>query len=244
MLNAEISVAASRSYSSTKTQNTMRKALLLIAVLFLTALVSHAQTEKGSQTLGLNFGFNYSKGTTSMLDPNTNGIYTGENHTTNFNIGPTYSYFIADKIDLGGYLSYSLYNTSSPYYPASESRTSGHAYAGGIFLRKYFLFGNKIGIRTGPYLDYNRIEGSTAYIPVNSNYSTSNNLSETGDAGMLLDFVYFPVKNLGVTAHLANLNYSHYTNHDNSYNSSSGNAVNFSLVTNGLYLSVVYAFAK
>lgn len=105
------------------------------------------------------------------------------------------------------------------------------------------MFGNKIGIRTGPYLDYIKINSSTTYPDPYTN-SNSSNVSETGDIGMLLDFVYYPVKNLGLTAHIANLNFSHYTTHDSLYDSSSGNGVNLSLITSALSLSVVYAFAE
>lgn len=222
----------------------MKKALLLITVLFLTALISHAQTEKGSQTLGLNLGFSYSKGNTFVTDPNSGGYYRGTNQTTNFNIGPAYSYFIADKTDIGGYFSCSLNNTNYPYSPNSLSKISAHGYAGGVFLRKYFMFGSKIGIRTGPYLDYNRVDNHTIYQPAISGNSIYSNLSQTGDIGMLLDLVYYPVKNFGFAARIANLAFSHYVTHDSFADSSSGNGVNFNLISSALSLSVVYAFAK
>lgn len=222
----------------------MKKALLLIAVVFLTTLISQAQTEKGSQTLGLNLGFSYSKGNTFVTDPNSFGYYRGTNQTTNFNIGPTYSYFIADKTDIGGYFSYSSNNTSYPYYPNSLAKTSAHGYAGGVFLRKYCMFGNKIGIRTGPYLDYNRVDNHTIYQSTISGNNINSNLTQTGDIGVLLDLVYYPVKHLGFTARIANLAFSHYATHDSFADSSSGNGVNFNLISSALSLSVVYAFAK
>ncbi len=222
----------------------MKKALLLIAVLLLTTLISLAQTEKGSQTLGLNLGLTYSKGSTFTTDPNTGGYYKGATQTTVFNIGPTYSYFIADKTDIGGYFSYSLSNVSYPYYPNSLSKASAHAYAGGVFLRKYYMFGNKIGIRTGPYLDYNRVDNHTIYQPAIPGNNINSNLTQTGDIGMLLDLVYYPVKHLGFTARIANLAFSHYATHDSFADSSSGNGVNFNLISSALSLSVVYAFAK
>lgn len=222
----------------------MKKTLLLIAVLFLTSLISYAQTEKGSQTLGLNFGFTYSKGNSLINDPNSGVYYKGTNQTTNFNIGPAYSYFIANKTDLGGYFSYSLSNSSYPYYPNGLSKTSGHAYGGEIFLRKYLMFANKLGVRTGPYLNYSRNESTIVYQPsIYGNYVNSN-VRKTGEVGVLLDLVYFPLKNLGITAQLANLGFSHYTAHDYQHNSSSGNSVNMILSSNSLSLSVVYAFGK
>lgn len=66
MLIGKIRMNIGRSYDSTKTQNTMRKAFFAMVVLFLMSQASHAQTEKGSQSLRLNLEFNYN---------NTSGIY-------------------------------------------------------------------------------------------------------------------------------------------------------------------------
>ena len=98
MLNAEISANLSRSYNSTKTQKHNKKTLLLIAILFLTSLISYAQTEKGSQTFGLNLGFNYNKTSGAYINPYDNSSSDAGVKTTAFNIGPSYSYFVSDKL--------------------------------------------------------------------------------------------------------------------------------------------------
>lgn len=221
----------------------MKKTLLLIA-LFLTALISNAQTEKDYQTLGLNLGFHYIKGNTFTANPSTSAISPGGNRTTSFNIGPAYSYFIADKLDVGGFLSYSLGDTNiQSYYPFSETKVSNHAYGGGFFLRKYFMLGNKVGLRTGPYVSYNKTESSTTY-PEPYTSSDNSNVIETGGISMQLDFVYYPAKNLGFTAHIADLGFSYYVTHDNQHDSTNGKSANFNLLNNNLSLSVFYAFAK
>ena len=61
---------------------------------------------------------------------------------------------------------------------------------------------------------------------------------------MLLDLVYYAVKHLGFTARVANLAFSHYTTHGSFADSSSGNGVNFSLISNALSLPVFYALGK
>lgn len=76
----------------------MKKTLLLIAVLFLTSLISYAQTEKGSQTFGLNLGFNYNKTSGAYINPYDNSSSDAGVKTTAFNIGPSYSYFVSDKL--------------------------------------------------------------------------------------------------------------------------------------------------
>ena len=61
---------------------------------------------------------------------------------------------------------------------------------------------------------------------------------------MLLDLVYYAVKHLGFTARVANLAFSHYTTHGSFADSSTGNGVNFSLISNALSLPVFYALGK
>ena len=84
----------------------MKKSIFLIAVFLLAAVMSQAQTEKGTQTLGLNAYFEYSKTNVVNINPYDNSVNSQNNKSTGFNIGPVYSYFIADKLDIGGSLSY------------------------------------------------------------------------------------------------------------------------------------------
>src|ERR1700704_3382185 len=102
----------------------MKKALILFAVLLFSAVVSHAQTEKGNQTLGLNLGFSYAKGSGVSINPFDGSSSNTGYKTTTFTVGPAYSYFLADKLDLGVSLSY---GTSTSNYPPTVNNQSKQA---------------------------------------------------------------------------------------------------------------------
>lgn len=220
----------------------MKKALFLISVLFITALVSHAQIEKGSQTLGVDLGFTYLNTTGIYINPYDNSIYNPGNRTTRLNIGPSYSYFIGDKLDLGAALSYSQ-NTYS-YLPGNSlEKQSDHDFGGAIYLRKYFMFQEKIGLRAGPTIGYYHSTNKIAYGPSNAIYDL-NAKTDNFTGGVRLDLVYYPSKHLGFTASLANLNYTHYKSDSGTQGNSKGDYFNASFINDGLSLSVFYAFGK
>lgn len=220
----------------------MRKALFLIAVLLLTALVSHAQTEKGSQTLGADLGFTYLKNTGATINPYDNSIYNSSNKTTRFNIGPSYSYFIGDKLDLGASLSYSQ-NTYS--YPPGNNleKQSERDFGGAVYLRKYFMFQEKIGLRAGPRVGYYHDINKITYEPSNAIYNQDSK-TDNFVGGLNLDLVYYPSKHLGFTASLANLYYTHFKSDFGTQGNAKGDNFNASFINDGLSLSVFYAFGK
>src|SRR3954463_16713442 len=136
----------------------MYKKLLLVFVSIIAIQTANAQTEKGSQSLGLQFGigtqssdlrsFNNS---TNTYDPNVHG------KSTFYSIVPTYSYFIADNLDLGLSIGYSRstqkFTTDQTYY---LQELKDKSFITSVYLRKYFLYENKIGIRTGPRFTYQK----------------------------------------------------------------------------------------
>lgn len=220
----------------------MKKTFLLIALLFLTTLVSQAQTEKGSQTLGADLGFTYLKATGIYINSYDNSNFNSGNKTTRFNIGPSYSYFIGNKLDLGAALSYSQ-NTIS--FPTGNDfgKQSDHDFGGTIYLRKYFMFQEKIGLRTGPRVGYYHDVNKVIYGPSNAIYNEdtkTNNLV----GGLNLDLVYYPSKHLGFTASLANLYYTHYKSDSGTQGNAKGDSFNASFINDGLSLSIFYAFGK
>jgi len=220
----------------------MRKALFLIAVLLLTALISHAQTEKGSQTLGADLGFTYLKSSGTTIDPYGNSTYNSGSKSTKFNIGPSYSYFIGDKLDLGTSLTYSQ-NTYS--YPAGNNleKQSEREFGGAIYLRKYFMFQEKIGLRAGPRIGYYRDINKITYEPANDIYNQDAK-TDNFVGGLNLDLVYYPSKHLGFTASLANLYYTHFKSGLGTQGNAKGDNFNASFINDGLSLSVFYAFGK
>src|SRR3978361_780186 len=114
----------------------MKKTLVLIAALLLASVVSQAQTEKGNQTLGLNLGFYYNKSSGVSINPYDNSSTDAGSKNTSFNIGSAYSYFIADKLDLGASLSYGQSSYTYPQIINNIQKQNSYAFFGSVYLRK------------------------------------------------------------------------------------------------------------
>ncbi|MEO3408020.1 hypothetical protein AAFN85_29150 [Mucilaginibacter sp. CAU 1740] len=218
----------------------MKKILVLIPAFLLAYQISKAQTEKGSQTLGLNLQFSHQQSTTAGAAPGLSS-YDINTKSTNYSFGPVYSYFIADKLDIGisPYFAYNKFDTKYTTPELTGNNQIMKQYGANIFLRKYFMFADKLGLRAGPYLGYFRYhnqiinEGIQPSGPANSN----NYL-----AGANADLVFYPTKKLGFSASLANVNYQHSVQKDGSTKSGDGDNFNASFVNNGLAISVFYVF--
>jgi hypothetical protein len=220
----------------------MKKLLILTSVCLLAYQASHAQTEKGDQTLGVNLGFGYSKSNEFDINSSDGSTGTSNGKTTSFNIGPNYSYFIADKLDLGTSLQYnSAVTNSTPDIFNDLMKQVNRYYGASVYLRKYFMYSDKIGIRTGPYVAYYRQDTQNNYNDVNA-ISDYNSKSDNYEAGVNLDLVYYPSKCLGISASLANLQYIHSKTNNGTQGHSSNDDVNFSYINNGLGFSVFYVF--
>jgi hypothetical protein len=225
-----------------KPNNQMTKTILLIAAFVLAALISHAQTEKGSQTLGLNLGFTYNKSNGLYNNPNDNSSAPAGGKSTNFNVGPSYSYFVADKLDLGASISYGQNNITYANTQADPAKQSSYAFISSVYLRKYFMFGDKLGLRAGPYLGYEK-GGNKSTWGTNAIYDEDNKQTEYS-AGARLEFVYYPSKNLGFAAYVASVDYTHTKLDNGNFGNSSNDNIDLSLINNGLSLSVFYTFGS
>jgi long-subunit fatty acid transport protein len=210
----------------------MYKKLLLAFVSIIAIQTAKAQTEKGSQMLGASFGFSTFSSDTKALNPNDN-TYGSNVHgkTKSYNIAPSYSYFIADKLDLGVDVGF---GSSNQKFSDIQTQKS-HSFNTSVYLRKYFLYDNKIGIRTGPFLSYESTDQEYSYNPVIKNHY------DIYGGGIGLDFIYFPVKRLGLAARLGSANYFHQRSDENTQGTS--NSFNLAFV-NSLSLSVNYVFGK
>jgi hypothetical protein len=184
----------------------MYKKLLLAFVSIISINTVKAQTEKGSQMLGISFGVNTSSSDTKYLDYSTNAMTNVHGKQTNYSIAPTYSYFVADNLDLGLSVGYgqSKQDYDAVYNP---SNIKSNGFNAGIYLRKYFLYENKLGIRTGPMFNYQHGKYTQEY--ASNQQSNSESITNTYSGGLGLDFVYFPVKRLGLTAALGGITYAH-----------------------------------
>jgi hypothetical protein len=220
----------------------MKKIFVLLAAFLAAIQFSKAQTEKGTQTLGTNFGFNYTN-----VNQDATGLPTVNTKTGNFNIGPVYSYFVKDNLEIGASLSYassrenyytSTGNVANTNYPLKQTSDN---YSASIFIRKYFMYKNTVGFRTGGYIGYSAGNVNSYYPPDNVAYNYSNK-STYYSAGANLDLVYYPSKKIGLSATLLNLEYYHYKSNAATQGYGSADNLTFNLVDNGLALSVFYVF--
>lgn len=220
----------------------MKKLMLLIAAFVFVYQASQAQTEKGTQTLGVNLGLNYSKINQNIINPFDQSTSVDNSKTTSFNFGPAYSYFIADKLDLGASLEYqSTITNSNPNTYNDISKQVNRYYGASIFLRKYFMYNDKLGLRAGPYINYEKVTTKYNYTGTNATADFNGN-QDIVDGGLGLELVYYPTKHLGVSAAIAKLSYEHDKINNGDQGNGSANYVNFDFVNNNLTFSVFYAF--
>jgi hypothetical protein len=219
----------------------MNKLLILIAAFLLTIQFSNAQTTTGTQNLGFYFGFNSNRSDHVYINPADFSRQTYVTRYTNLNLGPTYNYFIASNLDIGATLTYSHSLINYSGFVNGIEKQANSDVGGTVFIRKYFLYENKIGFRTGPYLGYDRGTQKTTNVPSPSIYD-ENSITNNYSAGLRLDLVYYPLKHIGFAATLANLNYNNYKSNNTMQGSNSGYNLNLNLVTSGVQLSAFLIF--
>ena len=216
----------------------MKKLSIFITAFLLMLHAANAQTQKGDQSLGLSLNFNTG---------NNNYYYQGTapslTNFTSFSAIPNYSYFIANNLDIGAGVGYGhgkdTYNYISPGSPTADDN---NRYSGIIYLRKYYLFNNKIGIRTGPYFSYQHSTDSYTYTPDLSN-SDLNSKTNNYQAGISTDFVYYPTTKIGLALNVGSLYYNRSKLNGTQVNSNSS-TVNLQFLNNNLVLSAYYVFGN
>lgn len=221
-----------------------KKHILLLAAIFGT-LALKAQTNKGDQFIGGSTNFVNTNETTQYFQPNTSLIdYTQTQKTKLFSIGPAYSYFIANNLDVAintGYSHqktiYTYTNSNQPYNPRVADN-GNDAYVN-LSLRKYFLYDNKIGIRAGLLAEYEYFNVTTSYQNQALNPNDYYNVKFWG-SGLTFDLVYLPYKRLGLASRIGFLGYNHQDNMQN-YSHDTTNTFGW-VVNSGLNLSVFYCF--
>jgi len=221
----------------------MKKNLLLAVAGILAAQIATAQTQKGTQTLGGYLSFMHNSSDNSDAYSGQSSLQ--KNSITSFDLGPAYSVFLADKLELGGNFNFNsqtnkvTYTGVNPYNNFNQVSTS---FGASVSLLKYFMY-DKIGFRMGPRVGYSR--GTTKI-----NYSNQPNPVKTNNdnfnAGAKIDLVYYPSKSLGLAASLASLSYSRskMRNADNASSSSSAEGFNTYLFTSNLTISAFYVFGN
>lgn len=218
----------------------MKKQFLAVAALALTFQLANAQTEKGRQNIGLNFTVTTSNQKSDFAVPPTGVSQVQTNKYTDINVGPNYSYFIANNLDLGVGLGYG-YTNQNNNAGSVTNKTINEGYSASLYLRKYVLYNNKFGFRTGGRVGYSHSDSKYTYnttIPTGTNQTKNNGYN----AGLMFDLVYYPSSKLGITATLANAGYYHNKSTSDTNDHSTSDNFNFNFINNGLGLSVFYTF--
>lgn len=182
----------------------MTKFIVVMLLCGIAVQASYAQTEKGTQNLGLSLNFATATSHSTSFDPYTLSSYRSETKNNSFGISPSYSYFVADKLDLSISAGYSYSNSDTDNGNVFPQKQTQRRIAGTIQLRKYFLFNDKIGIRTGPLFSYERGKQTAEYNSIKSSYNT-----DTYNGGLRLDFVYYPFKKVGFASTIGNMYYTY-----------------------------------
>ena len=226
----------------------MKKNLIVCAALLCVFKFSYGQTEKGTQTVGLDFSASRSTNNQSTVNTFNNSTQSVSSVTSAFDIGPSYSYFIADKLDIGAALTYEPMNET--YTAADAADNSGYPtkystknFVAEVYIRKYFMYKNTIGLRTGAYFSYARGSNATTYEGTYASSSSSGNGHEDA-AQVRLDLVYYPSKRLGVSANIANAYYNWYRTKGTNEANTNGDNASINFISDGLQLSVFYVFGS
>lgn len=211
------------------------KKLTFLLLAALSGLTASAQTEKGSQWIGgtISASHNNSKLTNSNLNQQQNNT----RKTSEFSIGPSYSYFIADNLGLSGTLGYS----NSTQEEASNNHSAEQKYNtvnGSIALNKYALYEQKVGVRFGPFANYSY--GKDRRSNSEPDYGNDSAKQRALTTGLSLDFVYFPVKQIGMVARIGSIYYE-YLNLDGSGSHIKQNGINLNIMSSTTF-SLYYAF--
>jgi hypothetical protein len=224
----------------------MNKKIIMMLLALSSTVALKAQTQKGDQLLGGALGVSTGKSTIEYANTANNANFGYTNKNTSFSIGPNYSFFVANNLDLGAGIGYSyqknnMSNVNMNSY--NPDKTTAQGFSATVYLRKYFLYDNKIGIRTGPYASFER--DRTTYEFTTSNTPYTGPQSQTlASGGIGLDFVYFPYKKVGLAASIGSLSYTHNdAKQPQSGYSTRSNSVGFNFAS-GVNFSVFFAFGK
>lgn len=188
------------------------KKLLILTVIFLSYLQSHAQTEKGNIFLGGQvslFG-------NTLTSSDKNAMATS--HVFNFSIAPNVGEFIADNLAIGLAINVGSnsnkyeYDPVSPVSFGSASKNAVMSYGLGIFMRSYKKVSNNLFFSINGQLNYLSQPGKMESTTEDPNYvypPESPAIQYTRSSTIGLTFVpgldYFITPHLGLRITFGNL---------------------------------------
>ncbi|GEM_PF-2541383 len=202
-------------------------------IVAIAANISNAQTSKGTRYLGLTLEVGAGRA-------ERDGTYASKYKGFSFAATPQFSYFIADKWELGAGLGCSFSQTK--YFDADDNSIGkGHTSEINpmLFVRHHLMLSEKVGFRTGPFASYSY---EKLRYPDDAPYNEDEDIKELS-AGLNLGIEFFPVKRLGIVANLADISYNYTKTTGSPAVSGKTNKINASL-TNQLILSVFYILGK
>jgi hypothetical protein len=190
------------------------KKILLSALCLCTTVALSAQITKGSLAVTGIIGLNGGNSETSQLDMNNSLAKTSDSKNSSFNLIPSVTYFLSDKLEAG--IAFALTNSKSTtnYVPSSpfpgqtlkqESKTPLNGFA--LLANYYFVNNAKFACYGGIQLGMGSGTGetttttSTANPGVNTESTTETKNSGT-TFGFNSGFLYFVKSNLAFNASL------------------------------------------
>lgn len=205
----------------------MKNILFCLLLIFAVREASLAQTEKGTQYLGIGLSAGISTDRSTGFNDQTI-------RDLGFSISPGYSYFIADGWELRGGFGVGVSNRRTESND-DVRKSKSHSLVPQIGFRRHLMVSEKLGFATGPYVFY--AFGKNKY----PDYDDST--TEQFDTGIDLQIEYFPTRNLGVSAGLFALGYSKMTYKEADRESFKTSMFSAGL-TNQLNLRVFYVIGK
>lgn len=216
----------------------MKKLTFLLLAAF-SGLTASAQTEKGSQWIGGTISASHDKVSIRYNDQ-AQQISNTDQKSNVLRVGPSYSYFLADQLGLQIGVGYENTHQDSSR-PEQSGEIDSKNYYASLNLKKYFLYENKIGFGVGPYATYSRGKNRNQNndVLLNYNYDSTNNYFA---AGLGVNFVYFPVKKVALTAGIGSLGYQH-SKVNGTQSQIKGETFTFDLMSSTTF-SIYYVFGK
>lgn len=170
----------------------MKNNIFCLLLIFAVTGAGFAQTEKGTQYLGLELsGRTKTERSTGLNDLTVRDL--------GFSIAPGYSYFLADRWELRGGFGVSISKRRSESN-VFVNKSKSYGLIPQVAIKRHLMISDKLGFATGPYVFY----AFSKHDPENFDETTN----EQFQTGIDLQVEYFPIRHLGVSAGLLDVSYS------------------------------------
>ena len=187
----------------------MKRNLLHLALLFIAATTVQAQTPITAGTISLGGGIGYSRHSDKKEFPTGSTSSTSESVSSQFQVSPAVSYFIADNLAIGLNLGYTAIRNqfTSGITGVTNSLDPNTTLRVGPYVQYYNMLGDHFGILGTLGAGYQH--GVTnGYVTRNVTYQTKTNGYY---ASLTPGLIFFPIPKLGISASIGSLAYDRAT---------------------------------